>query len=322
MNEQLVEYVSICRVKGQSDDEIKKSLLSSGWKAEQFQDIFDVQKKQSSNESIWYILKDSWSVLGQDWKRMLFAYAVPTILMLVVMAVEIILVMVLWKMISINFNIFLAVLLGAVGFLSLVSITWFSTWGGLCLMMAGNPTLRKLDAKAIRSKAKKLVWRNLALVSWLTMIVIGNIVWLVVPGLIAGLLYSLAIFVQVNEEVSVGEAIKRGRELVRGRVWNFVGNLSVLLGVWVLINLVFGVLGVWLGIPESLQENIAGLLGLVLSLWSSIVMQRVYYKFKNLRGDYELPKRQGLLYYSGILGLILMVGLSLFSIFVLPKLLG
>lgn len=118
-------------------------------------------------------------------------------------------------------------LIGAATFLALVLVIYYAirAYISLFLLVKGD---FKAEPGRIFSQSADLV-ASYILVSLLTAVLVA--LWtllLIIPGIIFGVFYSLAIYVLLFEAKRGREAVRRSRELVSGYWWAVFGRLLVI----------------------------------------------------------------------------------------------
>ncbi len=132
---------------------------------------------------------------------------------------------------------------------------------------------QKLTLKEAFTQARKFGPRVLWVSILTGLAVIGGLILLIIPGLIFAAWFSLAVFVAVEEDLKGMAALKRSKELVKGRVWEMWGlySLSSVAGIF----------------------NIIPFVGWIVSLVFSIVMSPSvairYLQLKQARAAGEMP---------------------------------
>ena len=104
----------------------------------------------------------------------------------------------------------------------------------------------KFDANEIIETIKKK-WLNLLIAEILVTVIVSLCTLLfVVPGIIMGLAYAFVAYLVVDTDISGNDALKKGREMMKGYKWNyFVFGLSFI-GWCLLIPLTLGIILIWL----------------------------------------------------------------------------
>ena len=96
------------------------------------------------------------------------------------------------------------------------------------LLYFGNARGEEHTFREYYAQAKPIAWRLAGLTVVVALIVIGGFLLLIVPGLIFTYRYSLAAYAMLDENLSVGQSLKRSRELVRGHGWEMFGLIGAI----------------------------------------------------------------------------------------------
>lgn len=83
-----------------------------------------------------------------------------------------------------------------------------------------------------------------------SLIVLGGLILLVVPGIIWGLSYSQAIYLVVDKGLGVRESLTQSKHLMQGNRLQFLGMGFILIGINIIGALLFG-LGLLITIPAT-----------------------------------------------------------------------
>ncbi len=67
-----------------------------------------------------------------------------------------------------------------------------------------------------------------------------GLIFLVVPGIIFGVWFSLSVFIAMTKKVKIKESLKKSRALIKGRFWAIFGRYLVFILAILLIQAVFG----------------------------------------------------------------------------------
>lgn len=112
---------------------------------------------------------------------------------------------------------------GAVGGLALGLLTAPAYTLIILAAVDGN----KLGVRESLKNATPYIWRMLGLAILLILAVVGGLILFIIPGLIFMAWFSLASYILVSENLGIIDSMKRSKELVRGRVWEMWGLMSL-----------------------------------------------------------------------------------------------
>ncbi len=321
MSDQIKEYILAAKKSGKTDSQVKQDLLGVGWHNEQIAPYFG--EVVTKDPGIFEFIGQCWQVVVKIWWKLFVIQTIPLLLNLVLIIVGALIIGILYTILSTN-NVNTLWVYGAISalvFVMIFTMTWLMTWGSVATLIGANPHNINLSRKEIFDKAKKLVWKNLALVSVLSLLVIGNSIWLGIPAIIFAFFTSLAMVAQVNEGLATTEAMRMSRELLRGRKWMFLKYTLSLSGLAFLLSLTIGMVLKSLGLSENIADLFSSIPSAFYGYLSLVATQKLYFMLKSKMGDVPLPKKQSVLVYSGWAGVIVLIALSIFMMTLLPKLL-
>lgn len=136
-------------------------------------------------------------------------------------------------LIAVALILVLAAKLNAVGFvLGALAVVAMIVISLLCLpaytvILLASARGEKVGLRSVLSQGRKFILRLIGLSILTILAVIGGIILFVIPGLIFMAWFSLASYVLVAEDLGVVASMKRSRELVRGRVWEMWGLMTL-----------------------------------------------------------------------------------------------
>jgi hypothetical protein len=131
--------------------------------------------------------------------------------------------------------------LAALGGFWVLELAAFALALGACLAVFAGA--RAGDDVSARSALAQTLARSGAIVGlalvFAGVVIVGLLLW-IIPGVWIATLWALALPALVLERTSVGAAITRSRELVRGRFWPILGVLALAFFGALLVSLILG----------------------------------------------------------------------------------
>lgn len=100
---------------------------------------------------------------------------------------------------------------------------WTQSTVYFSILKMGNPE------KEVFQLGYKNIWRYLLTSLVLGLIIVGGVILLVIPAVIFGIWFSFTIFLVLDKNLRVGEALRTSKSMVKGKFWQVLGR-----------NLVFG----------------------------------------------------------------------------------
>lgn len=329
-NQQLLDYIKQQLQLSTSREQIKATLLSTGWQAQDVDAAFSsmsdlVAPPQpqivpstvqtiSSLPGATEILEEAWSIYKERLFTFLGIVLIPTLITSVLGAILILIGLSTSSIpspkiagIGVGVAIALAILVLVIIFISTV-------WGQLALIYAIKDRQENIGlVEAYRRGRSKILsyWWVLLLMGFIT---IGGFILLIIPGIIFAVWFSLAIFIVVSEDLKGMAALLKSKGYVRGR-WGSVFWRFLLIGIFYVAISLFITFIFWLlNIPYSSEIN-KFIMGLFLTPLMVTYMFLLYSNLKTMRGDVAFTpteEKKTAFILVGILG-FLIVPIGLFS---------
>lgn len=111
----------------------------------------------------------------------------------------------------------------------------------------GVTTGKTLPTKEIFEYARKKFWLFAALTIILSLIELGGIILLVIPGIVFAVWYSFAKFIMIIEGKGIKASLKASKSLVTGRFWKVFGRIIVFTLFSILIQIFFSLVPYGMG---------------------------------------------------------------------------
>jgi competence protein ComGC len=334
INQQLIDYIRQQIQRGIDKEQIKNSLIASGWQLQDIEEAFSIvlnsdNKSQSflmPNQKISY-LPGVLEILGQAWsiykQRIGVFLGVTLIPILVILTASVILVgggFLSMNLLSSKFaasGLILVILLIVLLFI-LASV--IQTWGQIALIYAIKDSQEKIGV----IESYRRGWHKILSYWWVLfltgLITTGGFILLIVPGIIFSVWFSLAIFILISENLKGMNALLKSREYVKGKwgsvFWRlfFMGALTLIIS---LPLLALGFVFTLLKIPFA-SEITGFVIGLFLTPLMMTYYFLVYNNLKALKGEIIFTPTVGkklTFIFIGILGILLVSVIFFLGIF-------
>ena len=238
VNQQLLDSIKQQLLQGVSREQTESSLIANGWQKDAINEAFNMLSNnpaplpQPPASQTVTTLPGATAILGQAWslykKRLrtfLGIMIIPTLVSVALLAVLTssgLLSLTLLPSKSTAEGAGLLIILGIVFFLA----TFISqTWSQTALLYAIKDSHEGIGV----GEAYRRGWHKILSYWWISFlagfITIGGFLLLIVPGIIFGIWFSLAIFVLIAEDLKGMNALLKSREYVKGRwggiFWHF-----------------------------------------------------------------------------------------------------
>ncbi len=247
------------------------------------------------------ILKQAWSLYKQRFGTFLGITVIPM------------LVMTAFGLLSAAGG-FLAVTkpgLGSFGLLLVLGVVLFIValvifpWGLLALLFAVKDSTENIGV----GTAFRRAWGKIRSYYWITilmtLILVGGLMLLIVPGIVFMIWFGFAMFVLVDEGLKGMDALLKSREYVRGQWWGIFGRLLVM---WLLAIVVAMIQAIILKTvsSEATKQLVQFLVSLFLTPFIISYTYILYQNLKTLKGGtvrVEAGSQKTIFILIGILGL-------------------
>lgn len=301
INQQMFDFIKQQSQQGESKEQIKSSLMVSGWQAQDIEEAFSSISNPVSLPApapapaptpAISSLPGAVAILGQAWaiytKRLGTFLGVMAIPLLITIALVVILFsggLLSAILLSSKFTAGGIGLLVFLAILSFVVIFLSQTWGETALLYAIKDNQEKISI----IESYRRGWRKIVPYWWVSFlmgfIILGGFLLFIVPGIIFTVQFSLAAFILIAEDLGGMKALLKSREYVKGK-WGgvgwrffFIGALSYIIAL--IPNLIFGLLKIPFG------SEISGfiIIGLFLAPLATTYSFLVYSHLKALKGE-------------------------------------
>lgn len=357
IRQDLVDYIKAQLQKGLSKDDINKTLLSAGWKAEDIAEAFknSEQNIPISQESHSYqggqgsqtvailksptdLLKEAWGIYKTRFKTFLKILLVQYISVIVLVIAGAVYVVPSLVLKTESFGPAMNVLNWFLGIIVIIAMLFFmiitALWGQAAMLYAVKDSGENIGVKESyrrgRHKIGSIFW--VGLLSGI--IVSGGYLLFIIPGIIFSTWFSFAVIIVVAEGLGGMDAILKSKEYVKGHWWEvfwrflfiglvlFVINLVFLISSWI-INFIAQIVNNSALINIGVIINFAGsIVGFLLAPLIVIYTYLVYKNIKEVKGDFAFTPSSGeklKFIIVGLLGILLFIGLFAIPILLLSS---
>lgn len=331
VNQQLFDYIKQQLQQGISKEQIKSSLITNGWQAQDIDEAFSFILNPVSQPSpvpppaqVISSLPGTTAIFGQAWtiyKQRLGTFlgvmAIPMLIMVVLLAVIAGGGLLGVSLLSSKFAA------GGIGLLILLAILFFviifisQAWGQTALLYAIKDSQEKIGVM----ESYRRGWHKIFSYWWVGLlagfITIGGFLLLIVPGIIFAIWFSLAVFILIAEDQKGMNALLKSKEYVKGKwggvFWRFffIGVISLIISL--VPTLIFSLLKIPFG--SEISRFVIGLFLTPLIMTYSFL---VYSNLKALKGEIAFAPTGGkktAFIFVGILGILLIPAILFSTVF-------
>ncbi|MEI6288707.1 MAG: hypothetical protein WCP18_04020, partial [bacterium] len=211
------------------------------------------------------LVKKSWSIFKLIWKKMLLLYGVLVIPLAVILVLLIVYVIIAFfgvfsvgGSIDLNHSVLAKILMVGGGLfavlavLATMAISMIISYSQIFIISEAD---KELKLKEIFWKGKKYFWRFVLMSIISAMIIYFAYIFFIIPGIIASVFVSFALYALLLENLGAWQAIKRSYNLVKGWWWTIFFRIILFIIVstaigylFVLVNYLLGLTLTYLGV--------------------------------------------------------------------------
>ena len=141
-------------------------------------------------------------------------------------------------------------------------------------------------------KAKKFAWKFFVVKLTVSVFIFLWMLLFLIPGLIMGLFYSLAVWAFFYEGFTGGQALKRSKELIKNYWWAVFGRFASIFVILMAAAVVPPML-----IDSYVFANLWGMLvqiaSFIMAPFFMIYSQLIFKDLKNIKGESKITKKEG-----------------------------
>lgn len=153
-------------------------------------------------------------------------------------------------------------------------------WASVSLIIAIKDSEENIDLKESFKRGRQFIspYFNASVASGL--ITILGFILFIIPGIIWGVWYAFAGYLAITDKLSYGEAIKRSKQLVKGRWWPIFGRLAFVVIMSFIINFAMGTISALLISNKEHQPILSYLFSI---LWTPFLAVYGYLLYAHIR---------------------------------------
>ncbi len=333
ITQQLLDYIKQQLQQGTSREQIKSLLIAKGWQAHDVDEAFafienPVSQSQSVSASGQTIssLPGAIAILGQAWTiykqrigTFLGILIIPTLVYGLIFGIFFVVSVVFLGVKLLFFrNIDSLFATGVIGVILLCLLVIFLflmviigiTWMHTALLYAIKDSQEKIGV----IESYKRGWRKIISYWWVSLlmsfIILGGFPFLIVPGIIFAIWFSLALFILIAEDLKGMNALLKSREYVRGRWWSIAWRFLFIAALYLVITF-FSFPFLWFFGPIIFIIELFLLYPLAI-----IYGFLVYSNLRAVKGEIVFTPTRGkkAIFIIAILGIFILTSVIIFSI--------
>jgi len=306
INQQLLDYIKQQLQRGASQEQIKNSLMASGWRESDVNEVFSSVSNVSSHQSQAPIpqqtvasLPSATALLGQAWiiyKQRMGVFLGIMIIPMVIMIGFVVTMgsygflfkyLVLAQFAAVGYGLFIALML-----LLILVFTVGMLWGQTSLLYAIKDSQEGIGIK----ESYRRGWHKIVSYWWISIlawfIILGGFLLLIAPGIIFWVWFSLAIYILISEDVKGMDALLKSREYVKGHWGGVFWRLIFMSALYLIIYFIPVIILDFIEIP--LAEQISQfIVGLFLAPLFTIYLFLVYSNLKAIKDEFVSAPTRG-----------------------------
>lgn len=168
-----------------------------------------------------------------------------------------------------------AVILGVV--LVLVAIYFFSWAYAAALYVLSLPEGQMVKAREAYKQTAGRVWPMVGVSILSSLIVVGGLILLIIPGIIFSVWYGMSRYIVVTENLSPVESLKRSRVYVDGFFWPVIIRMLIVLALSFGVSFVSEILSVLISFGSTIVADVFSMVvSAVWSLFSIVYGYKLY----------------------------------------------
>ncbi len=315
IDQQLLDYIKKQLEQGVSRDQIRNTLFANNWQEKAVDEAFAfIENPQTvpqppqariSLPSVSEHFAHAWQIYKNRFGTLLAIHILPTLAMSVLFAVLFggsITAILLSGQLPETRNLILMVIVGLI--LVIVTVV-VQAWSQLALIYVIKDPHEKIGIKEAFKRAWPKVWAYWGIALLAGFITMGGVFLLIIPGIILGFWFSMALYILVAEDIKGMNALLKSKEYVRGKFGYIYGRI-------LLVGLASMVIG---GIAASVTESqlLTTAINLLLTPFMLVYVYLMYTYLKAHKGafDFNPTKSQKLPYLLiGAFGILVVCGIA------------
>jgi hypothetical protein len=314
----LAEYISAHIKAGESKENIRKTLIETGWTAEMVDEA--LAHPEAHSETVpepphATVLKGATELWNEAFEIYKKHYQILISIIAVTLVPSAVLSVFSDKNITASVvNTFGAAVSGLSSLILMILTIVVSSWGQVSLMYAVKDREKGITV----SQAFGYGWQKILSYWWVMIlggvIALGGFILFIIPGFYIAVWFSLASFVIVAEEEKGMNALLKSREYVKGRVASVFWRCLFLGLTSLLVAIPAGIL--FVGLPEPWRSVFSGsVTSLLFTPFGVIYLYLLYRELAVLKGEFVFASEQKtkrIFVAIGVLGILAPFSIILF----------
>ncbi len=288
VSQELLNYIHQQTQLGKNRDEITKSLIAGGWKAEDVEQAFNsiasgVPAPMASGQmpSASQIFKEAWEIYKARFKTLIAIILAPVLPGLLVAIIVGAYILTKSSQIASSTQSVIFIVLGILFVIAIIGIIYVAIWSQVAQLIVVRDQAEGIGWKEAfkRSKGKLLAFFLTSLLVGLA--TIGGLILLIIPGIIFAFWFSQSIYIVVEENLKGPAALKRSKYYVKGRIGQVFTKGFYIAIVTFAIYIIVGV--VIYGLNSLVGEYFSWLSNVFSFVWGPMTTVYAYLVYKHLK---------------------------------------
>ncbi len=285
MDPSLLDYVKQQRERGASEEQIRQSLETNGWHADDIKAALELNGNVAPALTTGRdLLKASLHLYGERFWTLLSLTFVPALIVIIGVVLGL-LIGTISAVVSGSQTIIIALAV-VVGIIILAVAVYLGLWSQLALIVVLRDRHEPFGLKEAFRRSRSMIGLLFTTGLLSGLLTFGAIALFIVPGIIVAILFTFAQYVLVVEGQGNMTALMRSRDLVIGRTWAMVGRITILaLALWlasVVGQILFGIVGAIFNWPAEIGDILSALLNVVVAPVGVVYTMLLYESARSL----------------------------------------
>ncbi len=168
------------------------------------------------------------------------------------------------------------------GFVLILTAVYFFSWAYAAVLYALSlPEGQAVRARDAYKQTAQRVWPMVGVSILTSLIVMGGILLLIIPGIIFSVWYGMSRYIVVTEGLSPVESLKRSRAYVDGYFWPVIIRFLVIIALGIAVGFVSEIISVTVAFGSTIIADIISMaISIVWSIYSMVYGYKVYVALK------------------------------------------
>jgi hypothetical protein len=223
------------------------------------------------------LLIQSWATFKKTWKvlvRIVALVAAPTfVLVAMIMGI------------ALSGYTTVAIILGLI--LVMLAVYFFSwAYSAIIYVLSNSHEEHRTTARKAFVHTKARVWVMIGVGILISLIVMGGLILLIIPGIIFSVWYGMSRYIVITENLSVIESLKKSRSYVDGYFWPIIIRMLVIVALGIGVTVVVEILAAVISFGSTIIADVINMLAsAVWSLFTVVYGYRVYATLKQAHSE-------------------------------------